>query len=77
MNDWDKNNLMFIMKLSNKELTDWFLESSEDDRIYAEELLAEAHLEIDIKLLELYDNAEDITEAKSLLNQFTLKGKVK
>ena len=77
MNDWDKNNLMFIMKLSNKELTDWFLESSEDDRIYAEELLAEAHLEIDIKLLELYDNAEDITEAKSLLNQVTLKGKVK
>ena len=77
MNAWDKNNLMFIMKLSNKELIEWFMESSEDDRLYAEELLARAHLELDIKDLEFSDMVEDLSEAKSVLKQFTLKGKVK
>lgn len=77
MNDWDKNNLMFIMKLNRESLIDWFMESSEDDRLYAEELLARAHLELDVRGLELSDNVEDLSLSKSVLKQFTLTGKVK
>ena len=76
MNAWDKSNLIFIMKLNREELIEWFMESSEDDRLYAEELLARAHLELDIKDLEFSDDVEDLKEAKSVLKQFTLKGKV-
>lgn len=77
MNNWDKNNLMFIMKLNREELIEWFMESSEDDRLYAEELLARAHLELDIKDLEFSDMVEDLSLSKSVLKQFTLTGKVK
>jgi len=77
MNSYDKNNLMFIMKLTHAELIEWFMESSEDDRLYAEELLASAHLELDIKNLEFSDMVEDLSLSKSVLKQFTLSGKVK
>jgi len=77
MNDWDKNNLMFIMKLSRQELIEWFMESSEDDRLYAEELLARAHLLLDVKEVEFFDDTEDLSDAKTVLKQFTLKGSVK
>jgi len=77
MNDWDKNNLMFIMKLSRKELAEWFMESSEDDRLYAEELLARAHILLGIEEVEICDDPENLSDAKSVLKQFTLTGKVK
>jgi len=44
MNAHDTNNLMFLMSLSSKQLKQWYMEIDEDDRLYAEELLEQAHL---------------------------------
>ena len=44
MNAHDTNNLMFLMNMTPDQLRQWYSEVSEDDRRYAEELIAEAHL---------------------------------
>ena len=44
MNAHDTKNLMFLMNMTPAQLKQWYSEVSEDDRRYAEELIAEAHL---------------------------------
>jgi hypothetical protein len=69
MNAHDTNNLMFLMSLSPKALKQWYTEVTEDDRLYAEELIAEAHLvAIDARVVQM----PQFKEAKKVLAQFTL-----
>lgn len=69
MNAHDTNNLMFLMSLTPKALMQWYMEVSEDDRLYAEELMAEAHLvAIDARVAQLPQYAE----ANQVLNKFKL-----
>jgi hypothetical protein len=69
MNAHDTNNLMFLMSLTPKALMQWYMEVSEDDRLYAEELMAEAHLvAIDATVADMPQYAE----AQEVLNKFKL-----
>ena len=74
MNDWDKNNLNFIMSLSSKEFDDWYECLDDDDIKYAMELLAQARAEVAEQSASRLDTIEDITDAKNILGKFTLKG---
>jgi hypothetical protein len=38
-NDWDRDNLNFLLKASPAVIQDWDEQADEDDRIYAQELL--------------------------------------
>ena len=38
-NDWDRDNLMFLLKASPDVMADWDAQADEDDRAYAQELL--------------------------------------
>ena len=38
-NDWDRDNLMFLLKASPDVMADWDAQADEDDRAYARELL--------------------------------------
>lgn len=38
-NDWDRDNLMFLLKASPEVMADWGAQADEDDREYAQELL--------------------------------------
>jgi len=69
MNDNDKNNLLFLMTLDPKSLKAWYIQSDEDDRLYAEELMAQAHLiAIDARVAQM----QQFKEAKKVLAQFAL-----
>ncbi len=38
-NDWDRDNLNFLLNASPQVMADWDAQADEDDRIYAQELL--------------------------------------
>jgi hypothetical protein len=76
MNDYDKNNLKFIMALTQEEFEVWYAEISDDDAEYAMELLKKARQALVTAEMELLDEVETFTEAKNILDRFTLKGKV-
>lgn len=74
MNSWDKNNLNFILSLNEDEFEDWYACLDEDDIAYAMELLKTARTEVNVQLASLNDDIEDVSDAATLLKQFTLKG---
>ena len=82
MNPYDKKNLDFLMHASPDILAKWYAEVSEDDILYASELLAQASHEMERAALVavakecLMRDGEntDCSEAKTLLSKFTLKG---
>lgn len=76
MNDWDRNNLNFILSLTPEQFEDWYSSIDQDDVEYAIELIKQGRLETAMKVAEIFDNTEDLTEANKVLNKFTLKGKV-
>lgn len=67
MNDYDKNNLNFILNLPDKEIPIWFNTISEDDRNYALELLRDYRTELILHALEMEDEVEDVSQAKEYL----------
>lgn len=67
MNDWDRDNLSFLMNASKETLRDWAKTADEDDWRYAMELFAMANAELDVKLAEQFDDVEDLTEANAVL----------
>ena len=67
MNDYDKNNLMFLMQLSEQGMSDWYAQASEDDITYAEDLFAQAHiLAIDDRVAQM----KRYKEAQQVLDKF-------
>ena len=40
MNDWDRNNLQFLLNADDATIKDWTAQTSQDDIDYAHELLA-------------------------------------
>lgn len=76
MNDWDRNNLNFILSLTPEQFEDWYSSIDQDDVEYAIELIKQGRLETAMRVAEIFDNTEDLTEANKVLNKFTLKGKV-
>jgi hypothetical protein len=67
MNAHDTNNLLFLMTLNPRSLEDWFLQADEDDRLYAEQLMAEAHLvAVDARVAQL----PQFKEANKVLDKF-------
>jgi len=69
MNDWDRNNLNFILSSMDDAFEKWMMEASKDDITYALELIARHKAE----LLEiedaLFDDITDFTEANQIINR--------
>ena len=53
MNDHDRNNLNFLLNIDGETFEDWYAQTDEDDRVYAQELLA-------LAAEELRDQAQDL-----------------
>jgi hypothetical protein len=53
MNDYDRNNLMFLMHASKEQLAIWSLTVTEDDLDYAMELLKQYSAEMTVREMEL------------------------
>lgn len=74
MNDWDRNNLNFLLNADKETLEDWHNYADEDDYKYAMELLEAARMELQLKELLLIDEVavEDLSDAQAVLDKFRL-----
>ena len=69
MSQHDKENLVFLLNLSHDALHQWFHQASDDDIIYAEELMAQAHImAIDARVAQL----PQFKEAQEVLKPYLL-----
>jgi len=74
MNNWDRDNLNFLMNASKETLEEWHHYADADDYKYALELLQAARTELAMQELALVDDqaVEDMTEAQAVLARFRL-----
>ena len=72
MNDWDRNNLHFILDSDEATLDDFYSWATEDDLVYALSLVQLAKAEIMVQEAELMDEVGDVSVANSVLKQFQL-----
>jgi hypothetical protein len=74
-NEWDRENLEFLLNTKGDDFTAFWEQSDEDDKIYAQELLDAYSLELKLRAEELEIEAQltDVSVASNLLNKFALK----
>lgn len=75
MNDYDRNNLNYIMGLDNEQFDAWAQEMPDDDIRYAIEIIQAARLELleqEHALMEADLEESAFDEARSVLQKFRL-----
>ena len=73
MNDWDKDNLNFLLTVSSETFEDWLSQADEDDIDYAIELLRAAKSELIVEQMEILDMVQDISTANNFIEQIRTK----
>ena len=73
MNDWDKDNLKFLLQSDQKTIDEWFHYSDKDDIKYALELIRTARNEMMVYELGLMDDVEHVNDAKAALKNILTK----
>lgn len=75
MNDWDRDNLNFLLNASKDDMEDWWQHATQEDIEYASKLFQIARNEIEMQLIDLLHltEVEDFTEANAVLAKFRLK----
>jgi hypothetical protein len=73
-NDWDRDNLNFLLNTKGDDFTAFWEQSDEDDKIYAQQLLDAYSRELKLRaeLLEVEARVEDLSIAKDVLKKFAL-----
>jgi hypothetical protein len=73
-NDWDRENLNFLLNTKGDEFKEWYAQSDEEDRIYAQELMDaySRELQLQAQELEIEAKLDDMQEAKDVLKKFAL-----
>ena len=78
MNEWDRNNLHFILDSDEDMLEDFYSWATEDDLAYALSLVRQAKTELLIQEADILDEiltnatADDVADACSMLRKFQL-----
>jgi len=79
MNEWDKDNLMFIMKSDYHTFKAWMEQATDEEINYALQLIAEFKKEQAVQLRATrvtvgahYPEVTDFTQAKQVLEKFRL-----
>jgi len=78
MNEWDRNNLHFILDSDEETLEDFYSWATEDDLAYALSLVREAKTELLLQEADILDEiltnatAADVSDANAMLKQFQL-----
>ena len=69
MNRRDRENLKFLLTVSEESFNDWLSKADNDDVEYALELIKKAKLEYMVKELELTDDVPNFNEAKVVIDK--------
>lgn len=77
-NEWDRDNLNFLLNTGDEELKVWHAQADADDLAYAQELLSSYSLELKLRAQELRVEAElgmlqEYNTAKDLLDAIAKK----
>jgi hypothetical protein len=73
MNDWDKDNLNFLLTIDSETFEDWLEQADEDDIDYAIELLRAAKSELIVEQMEVLDMVQDTSTANNFIEQIRKK----
>jgi hypothetical protein len=73
-NQWDRDNLNFLLNTKDKDLKDWHAQADADDLAYAQELLAAYSLELKLQAEELRIECEmdlkgDFSQALAVIDK--------
>ena len=75
-NDWDRDNLNFLLNTKGEDFEAFWAQADEDDRVYAQELLDAYSLELKLRSEELELEAElalsNNHEANQVIQKFRL-----
>jgi hypothetical protein len=75
-NEWDRDNLEFLLNTKGDDFTAFWAQADEDDKLYARELMDAFSLELKIRSEELRVEAElalsNNQEASQVIQQFRL-----
>jgi hypothetical protein len=69
MNDWDRDNLHFILNTTDDSFEDWLDQADNDDIDYALNLIRTAKAELLTQEHELLDEVNDMSEANLLIDR--------
>ena len=75
MNNWDRDNLNFILNTTDEAFSDWMLQADSDDINYAIELITQHRQEINLKEFLLKADSIDVSDtkqAKSILQKYRI-----
>jgi len=74
-NDWDRENLNFLLNTKGDDFADFWAQSDEDDKKYAQELMDAYARELQLKseLLEIESKLDNLTDARVILEKIALK----
>ena len=70
MNEWDYDNLMFLIKTNDLVFQDWIEQADNDDVNYALELFKKHRDMIAMREIYLRDDITDFSDAKEALTKF-------
>ena len=73
MNEWDKDNLDFIMKSNETEFQCWLEQADSDDIDYAMDLLRQSKMILTEQMASLFDDVGDCKEANEVINRIKSK----
>jgi adenine C2-methylase RlmN of 23S rRNA A2503 and tRNA A37 len=69
MNDWDRDNLQFILNTTDESFEDWLDQADNDDVEYALSLIRTAKAELLTQEYELLDEVNDMSDANLLIDR--------
>ena len=69
MNDWDRDNLFFIMNTTNEGFDEWLEQADDDDIQYALELIRMAKAELMVQEMEFTDEIHNYSDAAQLIDR--------
>lgn len=72
MNKKDRDNLNFLMSVSEEGFKKWYDQADDEDIAYAFELILQHQAELDEIEMDFRMQTSDLAEAKSLLEKFKL-----
>ena len=69
MNEWDRDNLQFILNTTDESFEEWLDQADNDDVEYALSLIRTAKAELLTQEHELLDEVNDVSDANLLIDR--------
>jgi hypothetical protein len=73
-NEWDRDNLNFLLNVKGDDFAAWYAQSDEDDKAYAQELMDAYSRELKLRAeeLEIEARLDNTQEANMVIDRFRL-----